>query len=299
MNRDREALIAPRKGDFKGGLERHPSSYRICAAIPHFDTLEPLRACVNLLQNQSVRPYIVIVDTGSPKKVCDKMQDVFGDDVEIHFMRAHGWTHASEPVAAALDLAQAICRSPLMFHTHADCFLRDRRFLERWGKVCNANNPVIGYRMSDRSWATNEWEWMVGHTATMLYMPTIHRIGATWSYQRVHALGYRSVEGISGWPDTETAFNHALRNAGIIPQFIGDDVNHKRQTDAQIDHVRSYAGSSIYSEAYHATATEWMKAALSEARHRAREWSALNLAEQSAPPYQRENSRSLCSSPSR
>lgn len=291
----REALVVPRHGDFKGSLLKHPCNNRVCAAIPHFDTVEPLRACVDLLRNQTERPHILIVDTGSPRRVCEKLEQVFPEgDVEIHYMRAHGWTHASEPVAAALDWAQAICRSPLLFHTHADCFLRDRKFLERYTKVCSHRNPVIGYRMSPRA-GTDEWEWMVSHTATLLYMPTIHRCGATWSYQRVHALGYDSTL-LPGWPDTETGFNNALRDAGIEPSFIGDDINLKRQTDAQIDHVRSYAGSSMYHAEYHAKAKEWMKEALSEARKRVRQWAAMNLAESVRAPYERKTSPRPCCS---
>lgn len=70
------------------------------------------------------------------------------------------------------------------------------------------------------------------------------------------------------WPDTETGFNCILRDAGVVPTFIGDDRNGERQTDENIDHVRSYAGSKIYSEKYHAKAVPWMEAAVAEARAR-------------------------------
>jgi hypothetical protein len=244
-----------------GRAAKKPWDYEICAVIPHLNTIEPLRVCIEVLRCQSLRPYLMILDTGSPP-------------VEIHYLAAHGYRHSSEPVTAALDTAQTLCRSTLLFHTHADCFLRRRDFLEDLAARCNATTPVIGYRMSPRDWATDEWQWMVGHTATMLHMPTIHRIGATWSMQRMHhAFGY-DWRNLGGWPDTETGFNHALRDAGITPVFIGDDRNGERQVDDNIDHVRSYAGSKTYSSHYHAKATDWMTAALREANERITAWRA-------------------------
>src|SRR6185369_9174712 len=150
---------------------------------------------------------------------------------------------------------------------------------------CDANTPVVGYRMSSRARATDEWEWMVSHTATMLYMPSIHRAGATWSYQRIRAMGLDRVL-VPGWPDTETAFNHALRDAGIEPKFIGQDLNEQRLVDGDIDHVRSYAGSSLYHADHHKLASGWMKEALKEAWGRITDWRAINLAEKEATSYQ-------------
>lgn len=298
--RTAEALIVPAKGDFRGVMDKPPSAYRVTAAIPHLNTLDPLRACIQLLRHQSERPYIVVVDTGSPRAVCDKMEDVLrAEDVEIHYIRAHGYSHPVEPISIALDTAQSRCPTKYLFHTHADCFLRDRRLLEHWMKLCTANHPVLGYRMSPRDWITDDWEWMVGHTATLMFMPTIHRIGATWSWQRSKSMGIGPKEGSepgreAWWPDTESGINYTLREAGITPIFMGEDVNYERQTDAQIDHVRSYPGSRLYDPEYHAKASGWMKDALSEARHRAQQWAALNVADIALPKYQRKTSPLPC-----
>ena len=255
-----------------GRAAKKPWEYGVCAVVPHLNTIEPLRVCIEVLRCQSSRPYILIIDTGSPPTVCAHLEAMRADDLEIHYLAAHGWRHSSEPVTAALDTAHTLCRSTHLFHTHADCFLRRRDFLEEIAQRCTADTPVIGYRMSPREWATAEWQWMVGHTATMLHMPTIHRIGASWSMQRMHhAYGY-AWQNLGGWPDTETGFNHALRDAGVTPLFIGDDRNGERQVDDNIDHVRSYAGSKTYSGHYHAKAAGWMADALREAAERIARW---------------------------
>ena len=253
---------------FPGRCERKPWDYKLTAAIPHLNTIEPLRMCVEVLRHQTHRPYLMIVDTGSPPAAMAELEKMRAEDCEIHCIAGHAYRHASEPVTAALDLAQSLCRTELLFHTHADCFLRRDDFLEDISAQCTAATPVVGYRLSSREWATDEWEWMIGHTATICHMPTIHRIGATWSYQRIHHdFGYPWHAGI-GWPDTETGFNRALRDAGIKPVFIGDDRNYERQTDENIDHVRSYPGSKLYDGGYHAKAVDWMAAAMSEASER-------------------------------
>lgn len=255
----------------EGRAARKPWQYRVTAAIPHLDTIEPLAACIEVLRAQSERPYILVVDTGSPPEVCAMLEAMRAEDLEIHFIRGHGWQHTSEPVCAALDLAQSLCHSPFLFHTHADCFLRRRDFLANVAARCSAEAPAVGYRMSSRSWVTEEWKWMVGHTALMLHMPTIHRLGATWSMQRMfHEHGIAFTPG--GWPDTETGFNYTLRKAGLVPVFIGDDVNFKRQIDENIDHVRSYAGSKMYSAEHFTKARGWMVDAIKKARERVNEW---------------------------
>lgn len=261
--------IAPLDGGHLGTRERKPWETRITAAIPHLETIEPLKVCLDVLRWQTARPFIMVIDTGSTPQTRDQLEQLRADDVEIHYLQAHAWRHASEPVAAALDVAQALCRTEFLFHTHADCFLRRRDFLAEMIARCNSKEPVIGYRMSPRDWATTEWRWMVGHTATVLHMPTIHTIGATWSMQRMHEqFGYPWTGKCGGWPDTETGFNCVLREHHVAPVFIGHDRNYERQVDSNIDHVRSYAGSKLYSAKYHAEASKWMKTAIAEAKAR-------------------------------
>ena len=259
---------------FGGSSNRKPWHYKITACIPHLDTIEPLRMCIELLRAQSEKPFIMVIDTGSPPDVCEQLESMRAEDLEIHYVRSHGWNHSSEAVTVAMDLTQTLCRTEWIFHTHADCFLRRRDLLESWMRICTTGTPVVGYRMSPRDWVTKEWEWMVGHTALMCYMPSIHRAGATWAHRRSHYAYQYPLHNLGGWPDTETGFNHALRDAGIAPVFLGFDRNHERCVDDNLDHVRSYAGSKTYSAEYHGKASGWMDDAMKEASERLRLWQA-------------------------
>ncbi len=274
-------LIAPLgTGDtprrYEGRCARKPWDYRVTAVIPHLNTPAPLRGSVETLRHQSEPPYILVLDTGSNEATCQELERMRGEDLEIHYLRSHAWTHASEPVAAAMDVAWALVHTEFLYCTHADCFVRRRDWIEWLRARCGETTPAIGYQMSDRSWLTRDWEWMVSHTATMLHVPTMRRIGASWSFER-----YRTMKGSYqpdslDWMDTETGFNWTLRQAGITPVLLGPEANYERQTDDNIDHVRSFPSSTLYevgSSQYREAKANWMAAALQEAEARVRDWS--------------------------
>lgn len=254
-----------------GRAARKPWDYPVTAVIPHLNTLEPLRACVELLRLQTERPYLLIIDTGSPDSVRAALEALRADDLEVHFLRGHAYPHSSEPVAVAQDLAFALCRSEYLFCTHADCFLRRRDYLEWLGSQCDAACPAVGYQMSPRDWLTDQWQGMVSHTATLLHMPTMRRLGVTWSMERARAMIPPREVG-EGWPDTETGMNLVLREAGVRPRLIGNETNFERHVDENVDHVRSFPGSQLYAPEYYRQAAEWMEAALQEAWERVVSW---------------------------
>lgn len=248
-------------------------SPQMTVVIPHLETLEPLRVAIECWRQQTLKPHIMIIDTGSRASVCDALESLRASDLEIHYIRSHSYNNSSSPVTAALDLAQSMVRSDKVFHTHADVFPMRDDLLESWATIVNDKCPVIGYKMSPRDWEmddgtfTKEWEWMVGHSALMVYMPTIHLAGITWSFQRIHQMGYKYKIG-HGWPDTEIAFNWGLRQAGIKPVFMGFDKNYVRQTDAHIDHVRSYPGMKLYNHEKMDEKENEMQAAIRDAKER-------------------------------
>lgn len=256
---------------WEGLDKKRASEYRVTAFIPHLNTIESLLMAVELLRAQTERPFIIIGDTGSPREVCNMLEVLREDseDLDIHYIRASSYQHSSEPVTAAMDLAQSICQTEYMFHTHSDCFLRRFDFLESLMQICDQSRPVVGYRMSPRDWVTKEWEFMVGHTATLLHMPTIHKLGATWSMSRMHhEFGY-GFESKGGWPDTEICFNRILKREGVKPIFIGHDTNYERYKDSNIDHCRSHAGSRVYAQQYfEAKASKWIKGAIRDGQAR-------------------------------
>lgn len=226
-----------------------PWQFASTAIIPHLNTLESLKVVIDLLRFQTHRPYIIVVDTGSPFKVCEELEQLRSEDVEIHFVRGNGYSHTSEPVAVALDVGFARANTPLLFLTHTDCFPRRRDALEWLGNQCSAAVPVVGWEMSERSWITDEWQGMVSHTFTMLHASTIRRIGATWHMGRAReAMGHDAAYRADGWPDTETGFAYCLRAAGIPIKLLGEEVNYERQKTEWWDHARSFTGTQIYSK---------------------------------------------------
>jgi len=270
----RRRLVAPSDipgKRWEGVIAKKPWEYQVTATMAHLNTPETVPTVIELLRLQTVRPYILVVDTGSSEEHLARLMDCEAEDVEIHCLRAHAYRHSSEPVGVAQDLAYALVQTEYMFNTHTDCFLRRRDYLKYLLTMCSAQCPAVGYEMSPRDWLTDLWEGMVSHTATMVHVPTVHRIGASWNFNRAHTQ-FGVPRSTQGWPDTETCFNLCLRAAGIAPRLIGHETNYERHCDDWVDHPRSYAGSKEYAPEYHEKAKGWVEDALREARERIAEW---------------------------
>jgi hypothetical protein len=271
------AAVAPltcrgRERPWEGKAGRKPWEYQVTAAIPHLETPGTLPVLLELLALQTVRPYVLLIDTGSSPAVVRTLESLRRSDVEAHYLRAHGYRHSSAPVTTALDAAFALCRTPYLFCTHSDVFPRRRDLLEWMLGLCREDQPVVGYEMSPRP-GTDGWRNVVSHTCTMLHMPTMHRIGATWSFERYWESGEAASQQ-HGYPDTEQPFDRCLRRAGVFPYLIGHDANYARYVDANIDHVRSLSGLSLYdSESESYRRCRWnLDRAVGEACCRLREW---------------------------
>lgn len=267
-------LVAPLSGGWQGPFTKKPWQFLTTVMIPHLNTLEILQQVIELYRLQTERPYFLIVDTGSPRDVCDQLEALRADDLEVSYIRSGGYLNSSQPVAVAIDLAMSLCASEYLFLTHSDCFPMQRDLLSWYRASTGPNRPVVGYQMSPRSSdPRGEWKTCVSHTATMLHMPTMRRIGARWSIYDWNG-GDRS-GWVQGWPDTESRFGECLRAAGIKPHFVAGEPNYKRHTDLKIDHVRSYPGSKAVGNAtYLAKAQPWMDDAMAAARKRAEHWRA-------------------------
>jgi hypothetical protein len=259
---------------WEGRSPRRPWHWRVSAVVPHLDTVEPLRACLDLLRLQTEPPYLLVVDTGSPPAVCAELEGLRAPDCEVHFVRGHGYIHSSGPVTVAMDLGQALCRTEFMYATHTDVFLKRRDYLAWLLAQCSAGCPAVGYEMSPRSWATDQWRGMVSHTASMFHVPTLRRLGVTWNMEHSYELAGWVGKPAQGWPDTETGMNLVLRRAGVSPKLIGPETNYALHEDANLVHVRSYPGTKAYSpqDPYHARAAGWMAGALAAASERAARW---------------------------
>lgn len=279
--------IAPLRGcvsrerPWEGSVRKKPWRYQVTAAIPVLDTFDTLEMVIEILRLQTERPFIVVIDTGSRPEMLEKIEGLRDVDLEVHSLRLNGVEHPSDFPAMAMDVAFTVCRSPYLFATHADCFLRRRTLVAAMLDLCRDGSPVVGYELSPRK--HKDWQGMVGHTCTMLDMAVMDEIGAGWSMRRLaRQFGlrdHRPDPNRPNWPDTELLLNYTLRSHGITPRLIGHEENHVRNCDENIDHCRSLTAGLLYNETYYDKARGWADEAMSEARARVELWKS-----EKAPP---------------
>lgn len=266
--------LAPlnRERNHEGTIRRKPWEYCVTATMAHLETPDSLAVVLELLRAQTERPYLVVVDTGSSPATRERLEALRADDCEIHYICGHGWKHGSSVIAAACDLAMVTCRTEYLFMTHTDAFLRRPGFLFDLCSLCGPDSPVVGYEMSPRG--DPRWKGMVGHTATMLHMPTMRRIGATWDMERgAEHFDLPYLAPAHGWPDTETTFNAVLQRNYIRPVFIGHDENGTNYVDDNLRHCRSYGIAAVYGCDLQER-SEWIADAMAEARRNLADWRA-------------------------
>ena len=271
--------LSPLKGlptvdkPWEGNCYLKPWEYPVTVAIPCLDTLETLPICIELLQLQTVKPFIMIIDTGTDFDKRDELEELRTDNVEIHYIDLHGVRHPSDYPAMAMDLAFTLCRSEYCFATHADCFLRNRNLIEEMLELCK-ENQVVGYELTPRAHA--DWKGMVSHTASMYHMPTMDKIGFGWSLRRLCSqfdiVDYSPDPMKPNWPDTEILGNYILRKNNIVPCIIGHEENSSRTLDNNIDHFRSYTAAKLYSPCHFNKINDWFMDAKEEAIKRIEEW---------------------------
>jgi hypothetical protein len=217
----------------------------------------------------------MVVDTGSSLRELASMEGMRAEDLEVHTIRLNGTRHPCDAIASAMDLAFSLCRTPFLFATHQDCFLRRRDFLEYLLSEMAENTAVAGYELSPRAHA--DWPGMMGHTATMFDMRQMDQAGIGWSLRRLCTLTGLPDQGPHpsrpNWPDTESLLNTLLRRHGLSTKIVGREQNYVRNKDQNIDHCRSLPSSSFYAPAYYAQALRWYEEARAEALTRIAAWS--------------------------
>lgn len=258
-----------------GDCEKKPWDYRVCVAIPVLNTPETLEPLLTLLRMQTVRPFVMLIDTGSNDQNLSKIQSFSSEDVEVHSLRFNGVKHPSDFPAIAMDFAFSACRSPFLFATHADCYPRRKDLLESFLTMCPKKSPVVGYEITPR--AHKDWKGMVSHTATMYDMKTMDMIGFGWSLRRLAHMvdinDHSPVPTRPNWPDTEILGNYILRHYDIKPHLVGSEENFSRTQDENIDHFRSFTSGKMYSPEYFKQAKGWFASAKKDAEERIKEWS--------------------------
>lgn len=259
---------------WEGSVKKKPWEYEITAVIPVLDTPKELKMAVELLKSQTVKPFIMVIDTGSTTKHFKEIEKMRDEDVEVHSLRFNAVPHPSDFPAIAMDLAMSACRTDYLFATHADCFARKQNLLEDMLNLAKTKSPVVGYEITPRP--HEDWEGMVSHTATMMHMPTMDKIGAGWSLRRLcNIYGIKNKKpnpDTPNWPDTEILLNCILRKYEIKPHLIGKENNFERNLDENIDHCRTLTSGLLYNEDYYQKAKKWMDNAMQEAEARLKIW---------------------------
>jgi hypothetical protein len=259
---------------WEGNCTKKPWHYQVTAVIPALNTSETLPICIELLRLQSLKPFIMIIDTGSIEEHFNKIMALRAEDVEVHTIALNGVRHPSDYPAMAMDLAFTLCRTEYLFATHADCFLRKRSLLEDMITFCKTFSPAVGYELSPR--AHPDWKGMLSHTASMYHMKTMDNIGFGWSLRRLchryDIVDYKPDPMKPNWPDTEILGNYILRDNGITPHLIGTEGNQCRTLDDNIDHFRSYTAGKMYSPDYYKITQGWYEDAKSQALARIEQW---------------------------
>jgi len=259
---------------WEGNCKKKPWEYKVTAVIPCLNTSETLKYCIELLRLQTVKPFIMIIDTGSQSDHIEEVLKLRDEDVEVHTIALNGVIHPSDYPAMAMDMAMSLCRTKHMFATHADVFLKRRDLLEDMLSMCDEDCPVVGYELSPRSHA--DWKGMISHTASMYNMKIMDRIGFAWSLRRLcneyDIVEYKPDPMRPNWPDTEILGNYILRKNKINCRIIGREENQQRTNDDNIDHFRSYTSGKMYSPDHFKKTKEWFEDAVRIAKTRIEEW---------------------------
>jgi len=250
-----------------------PWEHRVTVAIPHLNTPELVEAVLALHRLQTIKPYVVILDTGSDDDATERLEALRSDDCEIHYIRCNGYRHSSAPVTTAMDLAFAVCHTNYLFCTHADVFPRRRDLLAWMIAQCGENSPAVGWEMSPRA-GIDHWKGTLSHTATMLYMPTMWMIGASWSMDRWYASNPWAPAQRNGWPDTETSLEACFKEWSVPKTVLGPETNWERQITEWWDHARSITSLRVHAAGTQlaAAAEAYTGDALAEAWERVQRW---------------------------
>ena len=245
--------------------------YKASICLPHWDTLEQLQLALELWRYQTVKPYMLVIDTGSPDELIPRLLLLRAPDCEVHFQQRGPFRHPSCNVSVALDFAHALCRTLFLFHTHTDVFPKRRDFLEWMINQTGAFCPVVGWRMSPRG--KGNWQDCVSHTATMIHMPSSRRHGLAWSLEDYIDHHPEDALGRDGWPDTESGFAWRMKLAGVIPRFLGEELNWQLNETEWFTHVRSYTGLKKIGnqEGWERVRKEWLQVE-QESRKRIEQW---------------------------
>jgi hypothetical protein len=166
---------------WRGISQPHPKDYNVTAIVPVINPDETLPLVIELMRLQTERPYILLIDTGSPESFRPFLESLRAVDVEVHYIRKQGNVHLAECVSQACDLGAALALTRYTFFTHADCFLRRKTVMFDLMSLAE-KHVVAGHQITERDYAG--WEQEFGHTMVMVDQDEMDRHGISWKMRR-------------------------------------------------------------------------------------------------------------------
>ena len=258
--------------------------FDVTVGIPWCNTPREVMASAQLcLAQEGVRALVVLVDCGSDVKDHETVEAWVNEqpDVEMHTLRALSVKHPSDFPAIAMDLVTSRCQTAWLFCTHADVYLKRRDVIAEFIAISrDSGSPAVGYRISPRPY--DGWEKQISHTATLLEMETMLRLGMTWSQRRVALLAgfpdHSPELTRRNWPDTEIGLNECLAANGIKPVIVDYldpiEINREVNEDHRLIHARSLTSAKLSRNPHYSKMSPINEVALSEAHDRLDEWGA-------------------------
>ena len=265
---------------------KQPRDYAVTALIAHLGTPRLLKLCVGFLLRQSVRPYVVIVDSGSPEAMLPDVFALRSEAVEVHTIACHGTDHAVAAACYAMDLGQTVCRTEYLWCVHSDCFVTRRTMLaELLAMADGGKNPCIGYvrrlkvtgdrLIGDRLQGTGDIRQKPTASfpavtcnlspvtslppATSLPLSPVTFVSHTCTLLHVPTLDdldvtwsmrrlLRQKKGAAQPPelDTEMAVNYRLAERGVKPIILGPETLDRLEIDSNRVHLRAATARGLY-----------------------------------------------------
>jgi hypothetical protein len=254
-----------------------PWEYRCTVTLACLDTPDDVAAVVRLWRAQTVRPYIMVIDTGSTPDNLNKLLALRAHDLEVHCLQPNGLLHPCDAPAIACSLAADLCRTKYLIFTHSDVYPCRRDIVEELVGLCETKSPVVGYAISKPRPYEVQDTW-VGHQLTCVDVDALEEAGCLdFNQRRLCRLfgieDQRPNPALRWFPDTELLLNFLLDQAGIVPHMIGEERVGGVYVDDRIEHVRALTNSKNFGYlAYHEKAQGWAADARQRANARLSLW---------------------------
>lgn len=261
-----DGLVCPRRmdeGGFLGRMGRKPWDHEVTIVLPHLETVELLETSVWCWRQQTVSPYLLVIDTGTGPESLGEVEGLRNVDLEVHFIRGHGFYHTSSVVASACDLGGALCQTPYILFTHVDVFPKRVTLLEELIGMLTDRVPIAAYQARPRVFTT-DWQDCPSHILTFCDARVYRRHRLGWNLLKAtEKLGTWGTWHM-GWPDTETSFGHALREEKIPWFRLGEEFSQAYWQDDRIVHLSAFASVKRYAprrlEWRYPGVKEWLEA---------------------------------------